>query len=237
MPMGRRQAFVRLGVALLVAVAGSPDAPAMADEPAERTLRYSVEYQGRNLGKIEISISRDGEDGEGCLVRSVSQPNPLAAMFLESHTIESRYRMRSGEAVLLSGRELLTKTGEVRRSFEVDHVARRILFSAGEPAGFDTATRLVADPFPLGLLAAGSAEGGRFLSVNPKRARLFETTGVVEEDITVPAGTFATLRLDNAAPGNPERILRLWLRQGEDPVPVRIVSGRKGKRTVMELLP
>lgn len=234
MPMGRRQAFVRLAMALLVAVAGSPGAPAMADDPAERTLRYSVEYQGRNLGKIEISISRDGED---CLVRSVSHPNPLAAMFLESHTIESRYRMRSGEAVLLSGRELLTKTGEVRRSFEVDHAAGRILFSAGEPTGFDTATRLVADPFPLGLLGAESAEGGRFLSVNPKRARLFEAKGVVEEVVTVPAGTFATLRHDNAAPGNPERILRLWLRQGEDPVPVRIVSGRKGKRTVMELLP
>ena len=234
MPMGRRQAFVRLAMALLVAVAGSPGAPAMADGPAERTLRYSVEYQGRNLGKIEISIGRDGED---CLVRSVSRPNPLAAMFLESHTIESRYRMRSGEAVLLSGRELLTKTGEVRRSFEVDHAAGRILFSAGEPAGFDTATRLVADPFPLGLPGAGFAEGGRFLSVNPKRARLFEAKGVAEEAVTVPAGTFATLRHDNAAPGNPERILRLWLRQGEDPVPVRIVSGRKGKRTVMELLP
>ncbi len=234
MTMRRTKVFVPLALALLAAVAGSPDALVLAGPPVERTLRYNVDYQGRNAGVIEIGISRDGGDW---LVRSVSRPSLLAAMFLDSHTIESRYRMRDGEAVLLSGRELLTGTGEVLRSFEVDHATRRIHFSAGDPAGFDAATRLDSDPFPLGLLTAGAAEGGRFLSVNPKRARLFGTAGVVEETVTVPAGTFATLRHDHAAPGNPGRVLRLWLRRGEDPLPVRIVSGRQGKLTVMELLP
>ena len=234
MSMRTARWIARFMAALLVAVAGSPDTPALAGAPGERTLRYSVDYQGSHAGELEIRISREGEE---CLVRSISHPGLLAGMFLESHTIESRYRMQNGKAILLSGRELLTRTGEARRSFKVDHAARRIHFSAGDPVGFDTATRLDSDPFPLGLLTAGAAEGGPFLSVNPKRARLFDTTAVTEEVVTVPAGKFDTLRHDKAAPGDAGRILRLWLRRGENPVPVRIVTGRRGKLTVMELLP
>ena len=232
--MGYAKSPALLAMALLALVAVAPVSPVTAGGPAEQKLHYHVEYHGNDAGKIEIHIRRDGEEH---LLTTVYRPNLLAGLVVKGYTVESRFRFRDGAAHLQSGRELRTRSDEVVRSFQVDHATRRILFSAGDPASFDKDTRLDTEPFPLGLMTSGTAAGGRFLSVNPKRARLFEAAGTAEEVVTVPAGKFATLRRDHTAKGDPDRIFRVWMRQGENPVPVRIVTGRKGKLTVMELLP
>lgn len=232
--MGYAKSPALLAMALLALVAVAPVLPVMASGPAEQKLHYHVEYHGNDAGEIDIHLRRDGEEH---LLTTVYRPNLLASLIVKGYTIESRFRFRDGTAHLQSGRELRTRSDEVVRSFRVDHATRRILFSDGDPVSFDTVTGLDTEPFPLALMTSGVPSGGRFLSVNPKRARLFETAGTAEEAVTVPAGTFATLRHDHIATGDPGRIFRVWMRQGENPVPVRIVTGREGKLTVMELLP
>jgi hypothetical protein len=207
-----------------------------AGEPSEQTLRYKVDFRGTNAGELETVIERT-EDGY--LVKSISHPSLLASMFLQNETAETHFQLVDGRLVLQSGREYVTKSGKEVRSFEVDHDAGQIRFSGGDPLDMEPGTRLEADTFPLALMANGleSAAGTKFYAVSGKRARLYQTGEPMAETIEVPAGKFETLRVENRLPGEPSRIYTIWFRVGPQPIPVRVVTGREGKVTTMELLP
>lgn len=209
---------------------------ASAAEPKDQTLRYSVDYRGSDAGEIEVIVKRNDD---GYQVTSISHLSLLASMFLQSHTIVSFFQRTDDGLVLQSGKEILTQTGETVRSFEVDAPAGNIRFSGGDPVSFDRSTHLDADSFPLGLVTSNAEAllGRRFLSVNPKRARLFEITDVKKDRVEVPAGAFEVWRIHSSVPGEPSRVFRLWLRVDGDQVPVRIETGREGKLTTMVLLP
>lgn len=234
--MSHFQRIRRRVMILATLLTGIAVMPAMAQLPGNQALRYSVDYRGSDAGEIEVVL----EHGEnGFQVTSISHLSLLASMFLESHTIESRFSLEKGLPVLDSGSEILTQTGEVKRSFAVDRQAMKVEFSAGDPVVFDQATRLDADSFPLGLVTSpvDALKGRRFLSVNPKRARLFEVTDVTRQTIRVPAGEFEAWRVDSSVPGEPTRVFRLWLRAEGERIPLRIETGREGKLTTMLLQP
>ncbi len=225
---------------LLNAVAGAIVALLMgvahAAPPEPQSLRYSVDFRGHDAGEVEVEISRDGDH---YLVRTIAHPSLLASMFIEPITAEARFDLVEGELRLLDGRETVTESGELLRSFAVDHAAGSISFSDGDPLTLQPGTRLDADAFPLSLVALGAdaVAGTTFYAVNPKRARLFESAEPVMESVEVAAGAFDTMRVDNTVPSDRERVYSVWLRTGDNPVPVKIVTGRSGKATTMELLP
>ena len=208
----------------------------VAEPPEEQTLRYEVNFRGHNAGQLETIIERTTD---GYLVKSVSHLSLIAKAFLSNETAESVFRYVDDELVLQSGREYVTKSGKEIRSYEIDHEAGQITFSDGDPLTMEPDTRLEADTFPLALMANGveNAVGTKFYAVSTKRARLYQTESPVRESVEVPAGKFDTLLVQHTLPGDPTRIFKIWLKDGPQPVPVRVETGREGKLTIMQLLP
>lgn len=206
-----------------------------AGEITPQTLRYQVDFRGNDAGQLEIIISRDQQ---GYLVRSISHLSTLASLFLESHTIESRYQLADGRLRLVSGQEILNTTGEVTRSFEIDYAGTTITFSTGESIRFNADSIIDADGFPLILVAEGFDVVGQreFISINPKRARSYTTRVGEVEQLEVAGNSIETTRIDQLRADDPERLFRLWMRHQIPQVPVRIVTGREGKLTTIELV-
>ncbi len=210
--------------------------PASALDLANQTLRYAVDYQGTSAGDIEVFITRTES---GYQVRSVSHLSLVATIFLQSFTIESDFEHVDGELRLSRGKEILNETGTVHRSYTVDYENRVIRFSDGEPQKFEAGSWLDADAFPLALVFAdlSSLSGKKILSISAKRARQYLLDKPVQESVTVLAGTFDSNKIVYTRQDDPTRTVRVWLRQDENPVPLRITSGKPGKETTMELTP
>ncbi len=198
------------------------------------TWQYSYHYRGMDAGKITYTLQQQGDQ---YLVRAESDLSLVANMFLDDFTIESRYQWQDGMFVLQSGRELTSQTGEINRYFEIDHVERKIRFSHHDPIHFEPGTRLDTFPLPWGMVLTGPAPSEEILYVNSRRVYRSVIKQVQPVSITGPGGPFETLRLDHVVLDKPGHIFRLWFRPGQDRVPTRIESGRKGQLSVMELLP
>ncbi len=211
--------------------------PVLGIDVPPQTLRYAVDYKGTNAGELEIVISRIDT---GYLVKSISHLSLVAQLFLQSFTIESTFDMVNGQPRLLKGREIFNQSGEIHRSFEVDHGKQAITFSQQEQESqpIVNAAWLDADAFPLALIFAdkSSLTGKKFLSVSAKRAGLQVFHAPLEESVTVPAGTFSSLKVINNRVSDPSRTITVWLQDSSNPVPLKIISGKQGKQTTMELI-
>jgi len=223
---------ISLILALIIALA-SPQG--MAAELDNQTLRYAVDYRGTDAGELEIQLTRDKDS---YAIKTVSHLSLVAQLFLKSYTIETRFSVNDGNATLVSGKEVLNQSGDTVREFTVNQKIREIEYKDADNVPFDADTRVDADAFPLGIMLAKPATmiGKPFLSVSPKRARLFVVKEAVEEEVTVPAGTFKATLVKSARPDDESRFVHIWLKPGDNPVPVKIVSGKPGKVTTMTLL-
>lgn len=208
---------------------------AVAAELDGKNFRYGVNYRGSDAGELEVVIQK--VDNE-YVVSSISHLSILAQMFLKSTTIESRFEQQSGTLRLVSGKETLNETGKIKRSFDIDYATGKINFSDTESVPFAEDIIIEADSFPLGLILSDpeSRKGKNYLSVNPKRARNFVYQDIVKDTVSVPAGTFDAIRIFSTRPDEPERKITIWLSDDETRVPVKIITGKNGKETVMELL-
>lgn len=200
-----------------------------------RTLRYGVDFQGQNAGELEVVIARDKD---GYLVTAISHLSLLATMFLESTTIVTRFNKDGNTFQLASGEEQVSDSGEVRRKFDVDVKAQKIHFLEGDPLPFDPTVRMDADAFPMLLVLdpTDPKPGSQLLSVSPKRGRLYTHLDTVTELVEVPAGQFDTRRVTAERIDDPSRAIVYWLRDS-DRIPVRIETGKDGKKTTLVLLP
>jgi len=208
---------------------------AHASELVGKNLRYSVNYQGAYAGELEIVIEKTDNE---YVVSSISHLSLLAQVFLKSTTIESRFKDQSGTLLLVSGKETLNETGKIKRSFDVDYASGKINFSDSDPVPFSKDTIIQADSFPLGLVLSdlSSRKGKIYLSVNPKRARNYVYQKIDNETISVPAGTYNATRIFSTRPDEPERKVTMWLSDDNSQLPVKIITGKNGKETVLELL-
>lgn len=202
---------------------------------AEQTRFYAVEYEGNDAGELEVIIKRDGE---GYLIRSISHLSVLAQLFLESHTVESRFEIINDGVRLVSGREVLTESGQVKREFNIDYDSNIVTFSAGEPLKFSNGARIEADSFPLTLMTSNTATlaGETYLAVSPKRARQYIYQPPVEETVSVPAGEFVTTRIVGIRNDDPNRSVSFWLDNDNQKLPVKIINSKNGKETVITLI-
>lgn len=202
---------------------------------AEQIRFYAVEYEGQNAGELEVVIKRDGE---GYLITSISHLSMLAQLFLESHTVESRFEIVNDQVRLVSGREVLTGSGQVKREFNIDYDSNIVTFSAGEPLKFSNGARIDADSFPLALMTSNPATlaGETYLAVSPKRARQYIYQPPVEETVSVPAGEFATTRVVGIRNDDPDRSVSFWLDNENQKLPVKIINSKNGKETIITLI-
>ncbi len=207
---------------------------AIAIELKSQTLRYSVDYRGTDAGALNIEVIRNGDN---YTIKAVSDLSLVAQLFLKSYTIETQFSSVNSNVSLLSGKESLNQSGETIREFMINQEAREVEYKDADNVKFDAATRVDADAFPLGMILSKTDEliGKPFLSVSPKRARLFVVKEAAQEEVTVPAGTFNTTLIKSVRPDDKNRFVQIWLKSGDNPVPVKIVSGKPGKVTTLTL--
>ncbi|MBX2869360.1 MAG: DUF3108 domain-containing protein [Acidiferrobacterales bacterium] len=227
---GAKQLFLAFSL-VFIAIA----MPAWAVEIGNQTLRYAVDYRGTDAGELEIQVSREGDQYS---IKTVSHLSLVAQLFLQSYTIETAFSVENGVPALLSGKEELNQSGETVREFSVNLKTREVEYQGADNVPFDASTRVDADAFPLGMMLsdANSLIGKPYLSVSPKRARLFVVQEAVEAEVTVPAGTFKARLIKSARPDDQNRFVNIWLKPGDNPIPVKIESGKPGKVTTMTLL-
>jgi len=207
---------------------------AIALELENQTLRYSVDYRGTDAGALEIEVIRTGDN---YTIKAVSDLSLVAQLFLKSYTIETQFALVDGNVSLLSGKESLNQSGDTIREFTINQKTREVEYKDADNVKYDAATRVDADAFPLGMILSKPDDiiGKPFLSVSPKRARLFVVQETTKEEVTVPAGTFTTTLIKSVRPDDENRFVQIWLQSGDNPVPVKIVSGKPGKVTTLTL--
>ncbi len=231
-----RNAFSRR-ILLAILVCGLSTGSTWGAAPIPQVMEYNVHHKGLHVGTLKITINQQDQEYQ---VQAISDLGSLAKIFLDDFTVESRYRWEKDRAVLLSGQMTDSETGKVRRHFEVDHSTGDIRFYEADhvhSVRFDRNDNLDALSFPLGLIFSGVSLQEKVLYVNPKRTYRTIVTEVSRESITVPAGTFETLKINHTAADGSDRVFRLWIRQGDYPVAIRILSGRTKNLTTWELLP
>ena len=209
--------------------------PVFAAQLAEQTLRYSVLYRGSDAGELEIVIKRNDE---GYRVTSISHLSPLAQMLLKGHTIESDFDLVDGCPRLIGGREFLKESGELKREFNIDYTTNTVHFSHGDPIQFGPDLLLDADAFPLGLVLSciDTIANQQLLTISPKRARLLTYQAPVDERLQTANGDIEAIRIVATREDNPENLKTIWLRKTGERNPVKIVSGKPDKLTIIELI-
>ena len=222
-------------VQALVSTAFLISSIAHSEASMDQTHVYDVEYEGKDAGKLEVRIKRDGSE---YIVRSISHLSVLAQLVLKSYTIESRFAIQKDGLRLISGREILNESGEVNREFSVNYDKNTIFFSKGEPLVFPENIRIDADSFPLALMTSdlNSLVGESYLSISPKRARQYVYQPPTKETVSVPAGEFSTTKIVGAREDDPNRTISIWLDQNRQQLPVKIVNSKGGRETVLVLV-
>ncbi len=218
--------------ALLLWLAQAGGAPHTIED---QTLRYAVSYGGRNAGEIEITIRNQND---GYVVTSTSKPNALASLFVKAHLSDTRFVRRRGEVVLDGGAESLAGNGGsgYARSFRFDHAAGRVKFSDGKSSAIQPGDRFEAAAFPL-LLMLRPVDGvkGRVREVSAKRTRDYRYEQPVAETVTVPAGAFASWKINRHRTDRPADTVTVWLSRAGNPVPLKIVIRKRGKTSTLML--
>ena len=200
----------------------------------EQTLFYTVTHRGSDAGELEIVIDKTTE---GYKVTSISHLSLLAQMFLKGYTIESQYVVKNGVPYLVEGKEFDKESGELKRRFKIEYPNQLIRFSNGDPVTFDANTTIDADAFPLTLVLSdiNNITPGAYLTVSPKRARLLAFQPASEEILDTASGSMETIKLVATRDDAPDNLKTIWLSNSSNPIPVKIVSGKPKKRTVIEL--
>ena len=217
-----------MGAALLALLLWAPAERAAAIE--DQVLRYKALYGNINAGRLEVSIHREEA---GYRVVSTGKPSALARLFrFNKYTTTTRFVRHRGEVALDSGTTVGRARGdEFTRSCRFNRTHDRIEFRAGEPSAIAPGERFEAAAFPLLLMLrpVETLEGARVREVSAWRAREYIYQQPVEEIVETPAGGFSSWKITRRRASRPADSVTVWLKQGDNPIPLKIAATRKGR--------
>jgi len=217
-----------VGAALLALLLWAPAERAAAIE--DQVLRYKALYGNINAGRLEVSIHREEA---GYRVVSTGKPSALARLFrFNKYTTTTRFVRHRGEVALDSGTTVGRARGdEFTRSFRFNRTHDRIEFSDGEHSAIAPGERFEAAAFPLLLMLrpVETLEGARVREVSAWRAREYIYQQPVEEVVETPAGGFSSWKITRRRASRPADSVTVWLKQGDNPIPLKIAATRKGR--------
>ena len=219
--------LIGFGALLLMA-----NSPVKAERITSQRLMYSVDYAGQNAGDLEVIIENQGNQIE---VTSHTHLSILAKVFLTAQTSKAQFSMSGGIPRILGGADYKRKDLSLIRQFTVNGDA--VTLDSGETLVVPQGDLLEADLFPIRLMASDfSSLGGKTIRViSGKRMRVDQIETPVQEQITTPRGTINTWRITRFRADDPGNRVTYWF--DELKRPAQIVSTRKGKNTILTLLP
>jgi hypothetical protein len=95
-----------------------------------------------------------------------------------------------------------------------------------------------ATSFPIVLMTSVARDiGGKTIrETNPKKSRYYVYHAPVREPLELNGKNYKTWKITRNKRGQPDRTVTYWLNRRDQNVPLKIVSTKDGKSTVMTLL-
>ncbi len=200
-----------------------------------RTLRYSVVYSGHDAGELEVIIERTDNVIK---TTAISHLSGFAQIFLSGQTVQTWFRIEGDNVLLDKGHILDHKSENITNSFTIDRDKRIIDYHTREDEPIQEGDMFAATSFPIILMTSVATEiGGKTIrETNPKKSRYYVFHEPVSEPLELNGKDYKTWKITRNKRGQPDRTVTYWLNRRDQKVPLKIVSTKDGKSTVMTLL-
>jgi hypothetical protein len=210
--------------------------PAQGVELQNQTLRYSVHYLSKNAGVLEIVIKRSATEVK---TTAISHLSMLAKMFLSGLTVETWFNIEDQRAILARGKVLSNDNETVERSFDIDREKGVILFDRGDTVPIVMPEHFESTTFPIGLITSDitSVNGQHIQEINPQRVSRYVYLPPEQATLELHGESFETWKVTRHKVDDTTRTVTMWLDRNNQQIPLKIVTTKKNKDTVMVLLP
>lgn len=222
---------------LLVVVLALTIAPpwSYAAEIKAQTLKYSVRYTKHDAGELEIIINHENNAIKTTVISHLSA---VAKLLLSGLTAETWFVQSANGYQLSHGQVLSHDNKSVKRKFQIDRSASTLQFDDDPATPLDAETIYEFTSFPLVLITSDISKiaGKRVNEVSVKRSRAYIYTEPQAETLEANGRSYQTWKVSRHKVNDVSRTVTMWLDKENGNIPVRIVTSRKGKDTVFELL-
>ena len=207
---------------------------AFASPPCTRTLRYSVTEGNMSVGELEVIIKR--EDGQ-IKATVTTHLEGLAKILLGEFTAEAWFHLDDGHAILERGL-LRTGRGDTGSGFMVDYPNKTLKLDSGNSYTVIPGEMLDSTEFPVALITAdiASVAGKIVWEVNARKARRYLYHAPKPEMLELNGRLYNTLKVTRNKLGDTHRTVTFWLDPGRHNIPLKIITIRKDRETVLTLL-
>ncbi len=202
------------------------------------TLRYKVSIKGIGLGELLIS-SRNNQDTT--LVRGETFPNAFANLIGDGKVVELIEYQKSDNGLKLS--HITETTGKEQLEISEAQIAPEggeISLSGDKVYRFKPDEQIDAYTFPfltlLGL--SDTEEGSTERVVSTSRVHQYQYQKSIRETISVPAGTFDTLKISKQRVNDEkhQKTIRAWVTVESPRYPVKIEIDQRGRPSAVIVL-
>ena len=202
--------------------------------PGVQILRYSVTVGNTSVGELEVVIEHD--DGQ-IKATVITHLEGLAKILLGEFTAEAWFHLDDGHAILDRGL-LRTGRGGTGSGFMVDYGNKTLKLDSGNSYPIILGEMLDSTEFPVALITAdiASVAGKIVWEVNARKARRYLYHAPKPEMLELNGRLYNTWKVTRNKLGDIHRTVTFWLDPGRQNIPLKIITIRKARETVLTLL-
>ena len=202
--------------------------------PGAQTLRYSVTEGNTPVGELEVIIERD--DGQ-LKATVITHLEGLAKILLGEFTAETWFHLDDGHAILDRGL-LRTRGGDTGSGFMVDYGNKTLKLDSGNIYPIIPGEMLDSTEFPVALIAAdiASVAGKTVWEINARKARRYLYHAPKPEMLELNGRLYNTWKVTRNKSGDIYRTVTFWLDPGRQNIPLKIITAKKDRETILTLL-
>ncbi len=203
----------------------------------QENFAYSITYGNDTpIGELEVKVSRQGNTI--LTLSNLIIRNALARLFLDEYITENRFSIENGQLLLMEGEARRSDRSEIISSYVIDRENGIIQYPNQASISFPVDMEFDTLDFPF-ILLNSSIElltGTNVLIVSHEKASLYQYETPQEEIIRLREKQYETLKVIRKKVGEEGRQVSVWLTSHTKPIPLKIVSSKKGTDLVFELL-
>lgn len=225
---------------LVIALLGLVPAVAPAAEkslPASLELRYELRFGGMNIGHMTKKLSRDAD---GAYVhRSHSVPEGMARAFTSVEWFEEgRFEVVRGAVRPLSFLEYRQGADKPHRHSAVfDWKNNLIRYAHGPVIALPRGTQDLGSMLYAFMLRPPTGNDSQTMHLSTgKKLKPYRYANAGHETLKTVLGNLRTQIVDQQTGGSDDDGFRVWLASDRNNLPVRILTRKRGRDTVLELL-
>ena len=206
----------------------------IAGIPGDQTLRYAVSEGNMSIGELEVNIGRDDEQIKTTVITHL---DGLAKILLGDYTAETWFHLDGGHAILDRGR-LRIRGGNKELGFMVDYPNKTLQLDSGDTFSITSGEILDSTEFPIALITAdiASVSGKIVWEVNARKARRYIYDAPKPEMFELNGRLYNTWKVRRSKQGDINRTVTYWLDTGRQNIPLKIITIKKGRETILTLL-